>query len=216
MTAGAVSGTWSNISSPGGLPSGGTWQPSVTSTAAGAYVSCPLPSPPVAQTYGTGSSKDSVNPAGYAAEPVNTLTGAYNTSETDATLGGLGIRFGFTRSYTSLDTYSGPLGAGWTDSTNVFLTSQANGDVVLSSENGQQTNFTSQGNGSYQGGPGARSTLTSRSGGGWLLVRQDQEHLVFNPQGQLTAETDRNGGGSRSPTTAPGSSRRSRTTLGEW
>ena len=192
LNASSVSGSWATISSPGG-PSSGSWQPSVTSTTAGAFVYCPVPSPPTAETYGTGTSYDALNPSGYAAEPVNTLTGAYNTSETDATLGGLGIRFGFTRSYTSSNSYSGPLGLGWTDSLNVFLTPQQNGDVVLNSEDGQQTTFTSKGGGTYQGGPGTRSVLTAQSGGGWLLVRQNQEHFVFNAQGQLTSETDRNG-----------------------
>jgi RHS repeat-associated protein len=159
------------------------------------YEQCPTP-PPVsaAETYGTGSG-DSVNPSGYQAEPVNTATGAYNTTMTDGSLPGLGVTLGFTRSYTSANSYSGPLGPGWTDSLNVFLTSQANGNVVLSSGAGQQTTYTLNADGSYAGDVGSRSVLAARTGGGWLLVRQNQDHLYFNASGQLTSEVDRNGAG---------------------
>ena len=194
LKAASVSGSWSSVYG-GNFPSGATWQATTTSTTAGAFVSCPVVDVPAADTYGAGSSDDSVNPSGYQAEPVNTATGAYNTTQTDATLVGLGVRFGFTRSYTSSNAYSGPLGTGWTDSMNVFLTSQGDGSVVLSSEDGQQTTFTPEGNGSYTAAPGTRSVLSSQTGGGWLLVRQDQTHLVFNASGKLTSETDRNGVG---------------------
>jgi RHS repeat-associated protein len=192
LTAGSVSGEWSGISG-GALPPGGSWVSSVGASSAGAYVSCPVPVAPQAQTYGSGTSFDSFNPSGYQAEPVNTATGAYNTTETDASIPGLGAPFVFTRSYTSSNSYSGPHGRGWTDSLNVFLTPQSGGNVVLNSEDGQQTTFALQGDGSYTGGPGTRSTLSARSGGGWLLVRQNQERLTFDESGRLVSETDRNG-----------------------
>jgi RHS repeat-associated protein len=180
--------------STGGTPSvsGGTWSPWSTATSAGAYISCPVPSAPTAQTYGTGASIDSVNPSHYQAEPVNTATGAYNTTETDGQLAGLGIPFTFTRAYSSDNPYSGPLGPGWTDSMNVFLTA-GSGTETLSDEDGQQTVFTSTGGGAYHGPAGSLSTLSAVSGGGWLLTRHDQDELVFSASGQLTSETDRNG-----------------------
>ena len=192
LTAAGVSGTFPDIEG-GNLPSNGTWQATSGGTTAGATVYCTPPAVPPGQTYGTGGSDDSVNPSGYYAEPVDTATGAYSTTETDASLAGIGIPFSFTRSYTSANTYSGPLGPGWTDSMNVFLSGSTQSDVTLYSEDGQQATFTGAGNGGYTPPPGTRSVLTDTSGGGWLLVRQNQDRLAFNAAGQLTSETDRNG-----------------------
>ena len=154
-----VSGAFGNVSSSGSLPSSGTWQATGTSTTAGGYLSCPVPSVPAAQTYGqTGSpglsaSGDTIDPSGSFAEPVDTATGAYSTTETDASLAGLGVPFSFTRSYTSANPYSGPLGPGWTDSLNTLVL-PGTGQVTLQSGNGQTTVYTQNSNGSYTGGPG--------------------------------------------------------------
>ncbi len=193
LSAGSVASTFEAAYGP--VPDTGTWQTSSTSTTAGAFIYCPPPPVPAAQTYGIGSSYDSTNPSGYYAEPVNTATGAYSTTETDATLAGIGVPFHFVRSYTSSDPYSGPLGPGWTDSMNVFLSGSPQSLVTLYSEDGQQTVFTGVGTGAYSAPSGTHSVLTDISGGGWLLVRQNQEHLIFNASGQLTSETDRNGVG---------------------
>jgi YD repeat-containing protein len=185
-------GTFSYIYG-GNIPSNGSWQATSSATNATAYMYCTPPPVPPAQTYGNGSSYDSVNPSGYQAEPVNTATGAYSTTQTDAQLAGIGVPFSFVRSYTSSNTYSGPLGTGWTDSMNVFLSGATQSQVTLYSENGQQTSFTGAGNGAYTAPPGTRSVLTDASGGGWLLIRQNQDHLAFNSSGQLTSATDRHG-----------------------
>ena len=111
LRAGSVDGAWSGVGG-NGLPSGGSWQSSVSSASAGAFVYCPPPEVPSSSTFGYGSSPDGINPSGYAAEPVDTATGAYNTSEIDASIPGLGVPFEFTRSYTSSNPYSGPLDRG--------------------------------------------------------------------------------------------------------
>jgi RHS repeat-associated protein len=192
IRAGSVSGLFNSVSGSA-LPSGGTWEATSSATTAGAYIYCPPPPTDVSQTYGDGSSYDASNPAGYFAEPVNTATGAYSTTETDGKLPGIGVPFTFTRSYSSDVTATGPLGVGWTDTMNVTLTAGSGGDETLSDENGQQITFTPTTGDNYSGPAGTRSVLTSVAGGGWLLVRQDQEHLVFNVSGELTSETDRNG-----------------------
>ena len=191
LSAGSVASPFESASGP--TPPGGTWETTSTSTSAGAYIYCPPPPAPESDTYGTGGSIDVSNPSGYYAEPVDTATGAYSTTETDATLQSAGIPFTFTRSYTSSNTYSGPLGPGWTDSMNVLLSGSTQGNVTLHSENGQQTTFTGAGDGTYTAAPGTRSVLTDVSGGGWLLVRQDQTHLLFSSSGQLVSETSRDG-----------------------
>ena len=86
LIAGSASGSWSSVEGTS-LPSSGTWEPTTTATTAGAYVYCPPPPEVQSQTYGDGSSIDAVNASGYFAEPVNTGTGAYTSTETDATLG---------------------------------------------------------------------------------------------------------------------------------
>ncbi len=191
IRAGSTSGQLASASGPL-LPPSGTWQPITTSTTAGAFVKCPPPPEAAAQLFGNGSSIDAYNTAGYFAEPVNTATGAFSTTETDAKLGGLGIPFVFTRSYTSSNSATGPLGVGWTDSMNVTAQSSG-GNVTISDENGQQVMYIQQSGGSYSGPPGVRSVLTSVTGGGWLLVRHNQDRLTFDTAGQLTSEVDRNG-----------------------
>ena len=192
LTAGSVSGTWLGVSGP--TPPEGTWEPAVGSTTAGGFIYCPPPPASLPLTFGSGSSYDAFNPSGYFAEPVNTATGAYSSTETDAKLAGSGIPFTFTRSYSSDVTASGPLGVGWTDSMNVAA-SDSGGNVTISDENGQQVTFTPGSGSTYLGPPGSTSTLSAVSGGGWLLVRHNQNHLTFNALGELISETDRNGVG---------------------
>ncbi len=193
VTAGGLAGGFDYVSGGNSL-SEGSWEPEATSTTAGGYRYCPPPPTPAAETYGAGGSYDSYNPSGYAAEPVNTATGAYNTTETDASMPGLGVAFNFTRSYTSSNPYDGPLGTGWTDSLNVLIKTEGS-NAVLYSEDGQQTTFTPNGEGGYTGGPGTRSVLTTKPGGGWVLTRQNGEKLTFNEEGQLLTKEDRNGDG---------------------
>ena len=60
--------------------------------------------------------------SGYAADPVNTALGNFTYQHTDLKMPGRGLFFEFTRTYNSADTYSGPLGAGWTHSYNIVVT----------------------------------------------------------------------------------------------
>jgi RHS repeat-associated protein len=127
-------------------------------------------------------------------DPVNSATGAYTASATDLTLPGTGVSFALVRSYTSADPTRGRLGQGWTDSYSASLAFQANGDVVLHGEDGQQVTYVRQADGSYVGSGGALSTLTA-TGGGYRLVRPDQVVYGFDGAGRLTSLVDRNGSG---------------------
>jgi hypothetical protein len=66
---------------------------------------------PIETTLGLPSS---ANPSGTFAEPVNTATGNYLFQRTDLTLAGRRVPLILTRTYNSLDAYSGPLGHNWT------------------------------------------------------------------------------------------------------
>jgi RHS repeat-associated protein len=128
------------------------------------------------------------------ADPVNSLTGAFTTSETDLTLASRGLEFGFTRSYTSADPTLGRLGVGWTDAYAVSLTIQPNGDALLHGDEGQQLTYTKQPDGSFVGAAGALSKLTLIAGV-YKLTRDDQVVYSFNSSGVLQGELDRNGQG---------------------
>jgi len=71
------------------------------------------------------------NVSGSASEPVNTATGNYYSTHTDIAAPGKGLSFVFTRSYNSMDPYSGPLGIGWTHSFNIVLTVNPDGSVGI-------------------------------------------------------------------------------------
>ncbi|MCA1834451.1 MAG: DUF6531 domain-containing protein, partial [Actinobacteria bacterium] len=146
---------------------------------------------PDKQTYGL-SGAHGANPSGSFAEPVDTSTGNYSTTVTDASLPGLGLPFVFARSYNSLDTTTGPLGLGWTHTYNASLSIAWDGSATLRAEEGQQLVFTKQANGSFTGDPGARSTLTAIVGG-YDLKRQDQIDYTFDSTGRLTKLQDRSG-----------------------
>lgn len=148
------------------------------------------------QTYGVcGSSGVNARVASVCtADPVNSLTGAFTSSDTDLTLASRGLSFAYTRSYTSADPTSGRLGGGWTDNYAVSLTIQPNGDALLHGDEGQQVSYTKQPDGSFRGAPGALSTLTL-AGGVYKLVRSDQVTYSFNSSGVMQSELDRNGQG---------------------
>jgi len=87
----------------------------------------PIPSsttpPPMTPTPSVASANFGLDStSGYAADPVNTALGNFTYQHTDLKMPGRGLFFEFTRTYNSADTYSGPLGAGWTHSYNIAVT----------------------------------------------------------------------------------------------
>jgi len=143
---------------------------------------------------GSGDGLHAQNPAGFQLDPVNSASGGYYTTATDLRLSGIGVPFAFTRSYNSLDATSGPLGPGWTHAYAAALTIKPSGDVVLRAEDGQQVEYTRQGDGSFVGMAGTLSPLTEVTGG-YELVRRDQVRYRFDTSGLLTSIRDRNGQG---------------------
>ncbi len=153
------------------------------------------------QTYGgcpfggSGSDAYAANPTACLQDPVDTASGNFMQSVTDATLPGIGVSIAFTRFYNSLDSEpGGPLGVGWTDNYNARLEVQANGDVLAITDTGQQLYYAKQSDGSFVGDPGVYATLT-KSGSTYTLTRKDQVALGFDSSGKLTSMVDRNGQG---------------------
>ena len=150
---------------------------------------------PVPQSYGRpGRTPLGSNPTSVAADPVNTLTGAYWTQDTDLKLPGIGVPFQLERSYTSINTASGPLGVGWTQSYDMSLAFNDKGDVTLISDQGSQLAFELESTGLFVGAPGVDAQLR-KSATGFELVRHDQTHFFFDTAGRLQAILDRNGQG---------------------
>lgn len=130
-----------------------------------------------------------VNPSACQSDPVNSATGAFVTSVDDLRMSGVGIPFRMTRSYTSIDRMTGPLGRGWTHSFASALITESNGDKTLRSENGQRTRFALQADGTFKAFRGGRATLTAITGG--LQVKTpDQSVVRFDTAGRPTAFFD--------------------------
>jgi hypothetical protein len=150
---------------------------------------------PPAAAYGPcGPELHGQNPTACAAEPVNTYSGNYTTSVTDASLPGIGVPFSFTRTYNSAETSTGPLGPGWTHSLRTYLVVAKNGaSVTLYVEDGKQLAFTRQADGSYRGAAWVTDTLVRLPDKTFRLTRTDQSVYTFGSTGLLTALRDRNG-----------------------
>jgi len=149
----------------------------------------------IGQTYGAGEL--AVDPSAAWPGSVDSATGQYFTSTTDATLPGIGEAFDWTRSYNSGDTLPSAFGPGWRFKYGAHAYPQANGDVVVTGGYGQQVRFTKRSDGTYQGPTGSLATLTASEppGSGWSLVTNDQSHQTFDGNGRLTSMEDRNGQG---------------------
>jgi RHS repeat-associated protein len=143
---------------------------------------------PFGQTLGYGLGN---NPSGSMNDPVNTATGAYWTQEQDMEMPGIRLTFAVQRSYNSLSTASGGFGQGWSWSYGTNLAVQQNGDVLANGPDGQQMDFTLQGDGSYTAA-GATSTLTL-AGGVYTLQTRGANTYEYDSSGHLLSLNDRNG-----------------------
>jgi RHS repeat-associated protein len=156
----------------------------------------PPAGPPPGQSNGTicGRGSIAITASCTFADPVNSLTGAFVTQIEDLATPGTGVPFAWTRSYTSSDATVGSMGPGWTHTYAATLLVQPDGDVLARGEEGQEVSFARQPDGSFDGAPGARATLTSIAGG-YELVRTDQVIYRFDAGGRLLSIEDRNGQG---------------------
>ena len=147
---------------------------------------------PPAPSFGSGGV---TSQNGFTNEPINTATGNYFLSRTDLAVPGKGLGFAFTRAYNSLDSYSGPLGSGWTHSFNISLaTNLASGTVAVKEADGHQDTFTPSGGGTYTPAiPGLFDSLIGNGDGSFTLTRKNQSQLNFSQTGKLTNIVDRNG-----------------------
>ena len=168
--------------------------PNSSDSAESALIGFPFPGAPSQLTYGTDSGEDAVDPSDMV-DGVNTATGAYSTSATDASLAGIGVPFSLVRTYTSADqSPGGAFGPGWSYSYSSLAIDSSMGNAVLHSDDGQIVIFNKQPDGSYSSNGTTSSVLTS-AGDGYNLTRHDGTVLHFSSAGALTSMRDRNGQG---------------------
>ncbi|MFJ1611056.1 DUF6531 domain-containing protein [Streptomyces sp. NPDC088253] len=140
---------------------------------------------PENQTYGTtcgGNSASVSNCQSHRGVGVNTATGAYAQSSDDAALSD-SFPLDLTRSYSSNDTNSGSLGAGWAASWDAGL-SLSDSNALFRAEDGSVYSFAKNDQGGFDGPPQSHSTLTKTSDG-YELRSQSGDQLEFDGQGRI-------------------------------
>lgn len=129
---------------------------------------------------------------------VNTAIGAFTQHAVDAAMSSsYAIDVQAERSYSSLDTTQGVMGVGWSFSyqARVFPKPGAMGAQVFKAEDGTETTYTLQADGSYSAPGGALSRLAAASGGGWTVKTPAKQTLTFDASGRLLSKLDERGKG---------------------
>jgi RHS repeat-associated protein len=163
-----------------------------------------LPTPPnipdeqMRGTLGTGSGgRVDAQPA-TRGMGVNTATGAFTEHDTDVALqSAYPINIRGDRNYTSSDKTASLLGVGWSFEYDAHITPKTDGSgaVVFRAEDGAETTYTRQADGSYTAPTAAFSRLSANAGGGWLVVNPAQQRLTFDAAGKLQSVLDKRGKG---------------------
>jgi len=148
--------------------------------------------PLLAQEIGPASSSDATTPRAMSGDPVDTSSGSFTWSVTDASVPGIGLPFTYTRWYSSLLPRQGArLGIGWTDSFDATLEpGDGAGDVGVSMPDGQLLWFKKNGS-IYTHSPGIWDTLT-KAGSIYTLRQPDGTTYTFDLNGVLQSIADRN------------------------
>lgn len=159
---------------------------------------------PLSQLLGCPSGPNSagiIDNSHICADPVDTASGMYADTFTDAALKGPGYPLSIIRSYSSAVTAAGPMGTGWTLPWQAHLAVDAStGDVTFTAENADQYHYASNGDGTFDPPSGPRSVLaavTDAAGSvtGYTLTAPDHHVLTFNASGQLQSIKDATGRG---------------------
>lgn len=148
----------------------------------------PNPPAPVSSNFGPPSGS---NVQATAIEPVSTGNGNYYYTHTDVVVPGGGLPLVFARNYNALDSYTGPLGEGWTHTYNIILSADATHAVIRWGDgHGETYDFNGTG---YVPQPGVFKTLVKNGDGTYTLTLKNQTRYDFNAGGILSSITDRNG-----------------------
>src|SRR5450830_369489 len=133
-------------------------------------------------------------PTCFWGDPVNSVTGNFYETYTDASLPGAGIPFSLDRTYNSRDDGSGPLGTGWSASVLTSLMIDEAGNVNVETGGGAEVGYILQQDGSYKADSNVTAKLTKTSSGYDVLLH-DQNVQHFDSDGRLVSWLDPNGRG---------------------
>ena len=126
------------------------------------------------------------------AEPVSTGNGNYYYQHTDFSIPSRGLPLAFQRTYNTLDSYTGPLGANWTHALNIALTLTANGVANVRWGDGHGEAYTLTG-AIYVPQAGVFNTFTANGNGTFTVKAKSQTKYNFSSSGKLTSVQDKNG-----------------------
>ena len=134
------------------------------------------------------------SPEAKVAGQINSTTGNMFVIVPDLVIPGKNLKFEFTRAYNSRDSYSGPLGYGWTHSYNLTLTPGSNGsNTEIRDEEGKGYLFVfNPNNNAYISQRGEFSILT-KTATAFTWTKKDGKQYLFDLKGNLTQIKDRSG-----------------------
>lgn len=98
----------------------------------------------------------------------------------------------FTLHYNSLDSYSGPLGLGWTHTYNINLNANSDGSFTVMEADGKRGDLYKNGT-FYAPKVASYPVLSKNSDGTFTLMHRDGKVYNFSSVGKITKITDRNG-----------------------
>lgn len=138
---------------------------------------------------GGGSPSEPPTSCNATANPVNCDTGDFWHTFSDVSIPGRGIPINLTHTYNSANAaQDSPLGFGWSNPYDMYLSTDANGNPIVHEEAGSTVT---------PGNPGVLGSLAANSDGTYTFTRyQSQQQYVFaspSQGGQLLREVDRNG-----------------------
>ena len=143
---------------------------------------------------GFGSGDSPGSNAGINDDSLNTATGNFNYQVNDMVVPGRGLDFIFSRSYNAKDTTTGPLGAGWSHSFNLYLNSPNSEVTNIHYGDGKVLAFNNGGAGSLYKplSKGFYDSLTRNGDNTWTLLKPDQKEYHFDSFGRLAYIQDLN------------------------
>ena len=152
--------------------------PARSSYAQGGGQTKPDPSAKEAERFGS-----PLDPNASARGRVNLSTGNAYEQKEDLSVPGRGLPLRFERTYHSLDTYSGPLGYGWSHSFDASLKENSDGSVAYSGPQGARKNFARNPDGSYAPPKALHDQLTKASDGSFKLKSKHGLQRSFDKNG---------------------------------
>jgi RHS repeat-associated protein len=127
---------------------------------------------------------------------VNVGNGNLVLEAQDLDIAGTGLDLGIGRYFNNLQLFNRALGNGWSLSTgqDVFVTEHADGSVILTAPSFFPVRYKKKQDGSYSRPTAIDATLVKNGTTGWTLTfHADGSKWIFNAQGRLTVQEDRNG-----------------------